>query len=85
MKLKTGHNGVWIKTNYMTWFEFWHPAKAKALEAEKELNKSIFQANENQDQLEAMMSLRLTQMENLKIIVLVVLGIVGFFLINKYA
>jgi hypothetical protein len=49
--------------NHITWFEFWHPRKAAALEAEQDYNESAFGANWNLDQLEAQTTLELSEQE----------------------
>lgn len=85
MRAKAVKQGIWKKSNYISWFEFWHPAKAEALKAEQELNNTLLRANAQQDQLEADMSLKLTLAENAKMIILVVLAFIGFIVINKYA
>ncbi|MDR1552544.1 MAG: hypothetical protein LBS69_03650 [Prevotellaceae bacterium] len=58
----------------MTWFELFQPGKAAALEAEERLNNAKIEANAEQNQLEALMSLQLTKEDNKKM--LIVIGMV---------
>ena len=63
---------VWPKTTQnMTWFEFWNPGQAAALDAEERLNNKVMEENRIQDLLEAEMSLKLTQSDNLKFIIVI--------------
>ncbi|HPX58987.1 MAG TPA: hypothetical protein PLL02_00985 [Bacteroidales bacterium] len=45
------------------WYELWYPGKAAALEAEQNRHKAIIEANQKHNELEAQMSLLLTQMQ----------------------
>lgn len=51
------------KKNYLTWFEFWYPGKAAALEAEKQRNAAAIAANQSQDNLEANTSITLSKLQ----------------------
>ena len=54
-----------------SWFEFWHPAQAAALESEERQNKELMRYNYLQDLLEAETSDILTEMDNQKFILIV--------------
>ncbi len=95
MKQKTSNSirALGNDENFITWFEFWHPKKAAALESEKEYNESVFNANANQDNLEASMTEKLSlmeketkekQMESFKMIAIVVVFAVMAFVVTKY-
>lgn len=58
---------------FFSWFECWHPAKYAALKAEQEYNSAVIAANAEQDRLEAEMSLLLTQLDNQKIIIAIII------------
>jgi len=63
---------VWPNTTQnMTWFEFWNPGQAAALKAETQQNKDIMEQNRLQDLLEAEISLKLTNADNLKFIIVI--------------
>lgn len=55
--------------NYLTWREFWYPNRV----ATDEMNKLLLQSNKEDSNLNASMSLALTEKENRKIIMALVL------------
>lgn len=79
--------------NYMSWFEFWHPRRAAALEAEQELYLAEVAYNKEQDKLEADTSVKLTDMdkeaaliraENQKYIIVAIIVVVMTYLVIKF-
>lgn len=79
--------------NYMSWFEFWHPRRAAALEAEQERYLAELAYNKEQDKVEADTSVKLTDIdkeaaliraENQKYIIVAIIVVVMTYLIIKF-
>ncbi len=70
--------------NYMTWFEFWYPAKNASLNAEKSYNDKVFEYNKIQDDTEYAATLKLTKMDNIKIIVIAILIVFAIYIFKKH-
>lgn len=79
--------------NYMSWFEFWHPRRAAALNAEQERYLAELAYNKEQDKVEADTSVKLTDIdkeaaliraENQKYIIVAIIVVVMTYLIIKF-
>jgi hypothetical protein len=68
----------------MTWlFELFQPGKAAALEAEERLNIAKIEANAEQNQLEALMSMQLTKEDNKKMLIAIGMIVVALIIYIK--